>query len=131
MSSHRKQAAKSSRGTLLLTATAIEDVREIERHSLSRWGRKTGAKYLADIESALDRIRDNIGILRLKPEFSPGLFFYRVRQHLLIFDVDGETAILLTVLHASMDIPSRLAELEPHLIAEVEILHHRLKERSK
>jgi toxin ParE1/3/4 len=117
--------------TVILTERAISDLREIERYSVKQWGRKTADKYLDDITWALDRLRENPGILRLEPDLAPGLFFYRVRKHVLVCDVEGQTVTVLTVVHTSMDIPTRLAELEPRLIAEAEILHEKLRKKSK
>jgi hypothetical protein len=49
---------------------------------------------------------------------------------MLVCDVQPKAIFLLTVIHASRDIPSRLAELAPTLAAEVELLHKQL-ERSR
>jgi len=43
----------------------------------------------------------------------------------------GGKIIVLTVLHANMDIPSRLAELEPRLTIEAEMLLKQLHQSSK
>jgi len=60
--------------------------------------------------------------LRERPDTSLRLRFYRVREHVLICDVIGERIFVLAVRHAVMDLPSRLTELEPHLIHEAEIM---------
>jgi hypothetical protein len=39
----------------------------------------------------------------------------------------ADKIIVLTLLQASMDIPSRLAELEPKLLIEIEMLLNRLR----
>jgi len=49
-----------------------------------------------------------------------------VNRHVLVCDVQPASVVVLTVLHGSMDIPSRLAELVPQLSAEVALLHERL-----
>jgi toxin ParE1/3/4 len=109
-----------------LTRNAIADLQEIERYSLDQWGRRAADRYLSDIEAALDRIRERPDVLRLEPEFAPGLHFYRVNKHLLVCDTSPTTVIVLTVIHTSMDIPTRLHELEPQLAAEVQLLRARL-----
>jgi hypothetical protein len=43
-----------------------------------------------------------------------------------VCDVRPKTVIVLTLIHASRDIPSRLAETQPTLSAEVELLHRKL-----
>jgi hypothetical protein len=40
--------------------------------------------------------------------------------------VQPDSVFVLTVLHANMDIPERLAELEPTLRIEVELLHQQM-----
>lgn len=112
---------------VLLTDRALSDLAEIERFSVAEFGKQTAAKHLAGFESALSLIKQNPGLLVAEPDFHPDLRFYRVAKHLLACDVGPKTIIVLTVLHASRDLPSRLAELEPKLQAEVELLRERLK----
>lgn len=126
MSPRKKSSAKA---TLFLTERAIADIRGIEQYSLEEWGKKTAEKYLDGISAALDRLKANPQLLRLEPEFATGLYFYHVNKHLLACDFDGSTVIVLTVVHSSMDIQTRLAELQPRLIAEAQILHARLRDR--
>jgi toxin ParE1/3/4 len=115
---------------VFLTRRALADLRDIERHSRKRWGRKTANKYLDDFALALDRIRENPDILRLEPDFAPDLFFYRVGKHFVVCDFHGNTVVVLTIIHTSMDLPSRLSELEPRLFAEADLLHRRLRKKS-
>jgi len=122
---------KRTRANVVLTDLALADLREIERYSIEKWGRRTADKYLRDVELALDRLREDPGILRLEPAFAPGLYFYRVRKHLLVCDVAGKSITVLTVIHTSMDIPTRLAELEPRLVAEGQFLHEKLRSQQK
>jgi len=65
-----------------LTQRALADLHEIEVHSVAEWGRKTADQYLNHIAAALDRLAENPQILRLEPDFSPGLYFYRVRKQM-------------------------------------------------
>ncbi len=116
---------------MVLTERALGDIRDIERYSVEHWGRKTADKYLGDIAAALDALCENPRILRLEPDFAPGLYFHRVRKHLLVCDLTGRRVTVLTVIHTSMDIPTRLAELEPRLIAEAQLLHEKLRSKLK
>jgi toxin ParE1/3/4 len=105
-----------------LTNRALADLHEIERYSVREWGRKTANRYLDEVEAALNRLRENPEILRLEPDFAAGLHFYRVRKHVLVCDRRASTITVLTILHTSMDISARLAELEPQLSAEARFL---------
>lgn len=117
----------SSATRVFLTERALSDLDGIERYSIKQWGRKVVDRYLGDIAAALDRIRDQPEILRLEPEFALGLHFYRVNKHILVCDVNQRLIIVLTVIHTSMDLPTRLQELEPQLMAEVEFLRNKLR----
>jgi toxin ParE1/3/4 len=111
---------------VLLTQRALSDLRAIEKFSVKEWGKKAADKYLNDIQAALDRLQENPEILRIEPDFSPGLHFYRVKKHFLICDYQAEVVIVLTVIHTSMDLPMRLLELEPRLATESQILRAKL-----
>lgn len=119
-------SAKKASPKVLLTERALSDLREIETYSIQEWGRRTADKYLADIEAALSRIKEKPDLLRSEPGLHPQLTFYRVNKHLLVCDADSGAVLVLTVIHASRDIPSRLAELQPSLTAEVELLRSKL-----
>ncbi len=112
---------------LALTRRALADLREIERYSVKEWGRKAADRYLDEIEAALNRLRENPTILQMEPEFSPGLWFYRVQKHVLACDLNKNQILVLTVLHTSMDLPARLQELEPRLMAEAAWLREKLR----
>lgn len=114
------------RASVELTERALADLREIERYSVEKWGRTTANQYLDDIAAAFDRLIENPKILSLEPDFAPGLYFYRVRKHVLVCDYHERKVVVLTILHTSMDLPARLAELEPRLIVETQILRSKL-----
>ncbi len=116
---------------LLLTERALRDIAAIETYSVTEWGRRTADKYIADLEAALMQIREKPDLLRPEKELHPDLCFYRVNKHLLVCDVQPKAVFVLTVIHASRDIPSRLAEIQPTLAAEVELLHMKLDQAKK
>jgi plasmid stabilization system protein ParE len=124
--------AKKFRSTLLVTQRAIRDLADIETCSISQWGESAAARYLADIEAAMVRIQKSPQLLRPEEGLHPSLLFYRVNKHLLVCDRTPQAIILLTVMHASRDIPSRLGELEPSLHVEVELLREQfLRDRKR
>lgn len=112
---------------LNFTHRALRDLEDILDFSRAHWGRKVGEKYFDDLEAGIQRIEANPALLTANPEFHPALRFYRVNKHLFVCDVQEPSIVVLTVLHASMDIPRHLAELEPTLAAEVELLHRRFR----
>jgi len=109
-----------------LTRRALSDLHEIEKFSIKEWGRKAADQYLDDIAAAIDRLKENPEILRLEPDFVPGLSFYRVKKHFLVCDSQNDLIIVLAVIHTSTDLPARLLELEPRLAAESQLLRGKL-----
>ncbi|MFV2068338.1 MAG: type II toxin-antitoxin system RelE/ParE family toxin [Pirellulales bacterium] len=112
---------------LVLTERAIADLLAVESYSLEQRGKRTATRYLADIESCLQLIQENPGLLTAFEGLPEPLQFYSVRKHLLICDVRPKSVVVLAVIHGSMDIPNRLAELVPTLSAEVVMLHEKLR----
>lgn len=124
-------SVKKTKANLFLTERALRDIAEIERYSISKWGKKAAAKYISDLEAAMCRLQENSSLLRAEEDLHAELRFYRVNKHLLVCDVQQNTIFLLTVIHASRDIPSRLAEMQPSLTLEVDLLHEQLRKRNK
>ncbi len=112
---------------LFLTKRALSDLAEIEAYSIAHWGRRVATQYLKAIESGLRLIGENTAILRSMDGLPSELQFHRVNKHWLVCDVAPRSIVVLTVIHASMDVPARLAELVPQLAAEVALLHAQLK----
>ena len=112
---------------LVLTQRALADLVEVLEYSTEQWGKPTAEKYLDDLEAGLERIRQQPDLLQPLPDVHSSLTFYRVNRHLFACDLQPGSIVVLTVIHGSMDIPNRLAELKPTLAAEVELLHGKLK----
>ncbi len=119
--------SRRSHSKLLVTQRALRDLQAIFNYSTERWGKRTAGKYLDDIEAALERLKAQPDLLKPEPDLHPALAFYRINKHLLVCDARPESIVLLTVAHVSMDIPARLAELQPTLAIEVELLHRRVR----
>ncbi len=113
---------------LFLTRRAIEDFAEIEAYSIQAWGPRVADDYIAKFEAAFELLRLSPDLLRLKREFSGRLVFYRVEKHWLVCDMIDDDVYVLTVKHGSVDMPTRIAELEPQLIQESELVYRRIVE---
>lgn len=117
---------KSVKISIHLTERTLQDLVAIEEYSTDQWGKRVGNRYVDDIEAALQRTSENPDVLQAEPDFHKNLYLYRVNKHLLVCDMQPGSVFVLTVLHANRDIPERLAELEPALKLEVELLHQQL-----
>jgi plasmid stabilization system protein ParE len=122
----------SKKPTVHLTNRALRDIANIESYSLEKIGERVTSQYIGKLEAGIGRVSDNAELLREESLFHESLKFYRIEQHLLVCETGIEDKIIiLTLLHASMDIPSRLAELEPKLSIEAELMLKRLYRSSK
>lgn len=115
-----------------LTDRALRDIAGIESHSIQRFGKRVAAQNLGKLEAGIFRFAENPDLLRQESAFHESLKFYRVEQHLFVCEkgVAGKI-IILTLLHASMDIPSRLDELESNLSLESEMLLKQLRRSAR
>ena len=105
-----------------LSDRALDDLYEIEQYSITHFGKKVANKYIDDIERGLKLLQENNLLLQEVEGFSNSLKYYRVRSHFLIcVEVKGNIFVL-TIKHVQMDVITRLAELEPTLLLEVELL---------
>jgi len=113
--------------TVHLTDRALRDIAGIESHSIERFGKRVAAQYLGKLEGGISRIAEKPDLLRDETPFHESLKFYRVERHLFVCEtgIEGKI-IILTLLHSSMDIPSRLTELEPNLRLETDMLLQQL-----
>jgi plasmid stabilization system protein ParE len=117
---------------LAFTRRAVRDLEEIERYSVETWGDRVANEYLTSIEQALRRLQENPNLLRSKPNFSEHFSFYRAREHFLICTFLEQNIYVLAIRHGGMDLPHRVAELEPLLLDEAAILHRAfLKSRDR
>jgi len=110
-----------------LSRRALFDIEDIDLYSIEKWGERVATKYLDDLYAGAARLGESPNLLQERPDTSMRLRFYRVREHVLICDVIGDRIFVLAVRHAVMDLPSRLAELEPQLIHEAEIMARQIE----
>jgi toxin ParE1/3/4 len=106
-----------------LSRRAIRDLEQIEEYSTHRWGGRVAGDYLSSIESALTRLGQKPELLRERPQISEHFKFYWVGQHFLVCIQIRSRIYVLTIKHASMDLPQRISELEPQLLLEAKLLH--------
>jgi len=115
-----------------LTERSLRDITEIETYSIKQFGKRIANQYIEKLEAAIIRITENPDLLREEPGFHASLKFYRVEKHLFVCETGiADRIIILTVTHGSMDIPTRLAELEINLIVETEMLLQKLRRGKK
>ena len=110
---------------VVLTQRALRGIKQIDVYSVDTFGQNVADEYMADMDRAFDLLSESPDLLRVQPEISGRLRFYRVRHHFLVCDVIEGQIYVLAVMHGSMDLPNRIGELEPQLIQEVTLMHRR------
>lgn len=111
-----------------ITRRAAFDLDEIDQYSINKWGQQVADDYMQSIELALQTLAQNPDLLRQNSFVSQVFFLYRVRQHYLVCSIFEQDIILLTVKSGNLDLPIRLAELEPTLNQEAEFLYSQVKQ---
>ena len=111
---------------IALTHRAHLDLVTIQDYSQKQWGKKIAGRYLDEVEAALNRLRNAPGLLKSKNDMSSHLKFYPVGKHFLICDYTEDRIIVLSIMHASRDMPNRIAELEMLLMQEAKLMHKQL-----
>ena len=92
---------------LAWSTLAIEELRELRRYSVGRWGLAVASAYLADVRGAAKQVA-------ARPEEAKHLDrrfrLVRVRSHWLIVQVDNaaDRVIVARVLHTAMDLERHL-----------------------
>jgi plasmid stabilization system protein ParE len=122
---------KSRPADVRLTQRALNDIRGIKTYSVERWGARVAAKYIGEFEAALGRLAQRPELTQGEPDFHAALRFYRAGSHLFVCDVRDDRVLVLTVVHAAMDLPTRLAEFQPQLAIEAKLLEEQLARRAK
>jgi len=117
-------------GKVYLTDRAISDLLNVELYSIETWGKAVAKRYLLKFEKAFRLIELNPDLLRPNPSLHESLLFYRVEKHLVACIRFKRGIAVLTVTHASRDLPSVLHKLSPTLNQEITILLSKIGQQS-
>jgi toxin ParE1/3/4 len=96
--------------TIRYSRAADRDFKMIGQQSLSLWGRNQTRKYLHDIHNVI------LGLVDYPdrgPQYSglqDGIRKIGSGSHLIFYRLEGTTVIIVRILHARMDVPSRIVE---------------------
>jgi toxin ParE1/3/4 len=92
----------------LIRPKAEEDLRDIGRYTRKTWGREQTRRYLRAIHDKLRRLSETPEIGTTRDEIAEGYRSARVGHHLVFYRIDGDTVVVVRVLHESMDLQRRL-----------------------
>lgn len=91
----------SHKFTLELTRLAQRDFRDILSCTVQMWGERQLAEYRDMIDGVLQTIAENPLIGRKREDSN--LLCRRARQHLIFYQINGETVYVVRILHGQMD----------------------------
>jgi toxin ParE1/3/4 len=90
---------------ILRTPRARQDLEEIGRYTLERWGRRQMTKYLGQLDKTIQQLAsdpENLG--QDRSHIKPGLRSLRHKQyHFVFYRIRGDTVEIIRVLHQRRD----------------------------
>ncbi len=89
--------------TLLFSARAESDLREIWVYSYRNWGEAQADRYLDELDEGLQDCRAQPERGNIRDDVRPGYWSQLVRRHVLFYTFTDEAILLQRVLHGSMD----------------------------
>lgn len=96
-------------------SNAIEQQVDIWLYTYENWGEQQADKYIDGLHEHLSAVTKNPGLLRSIPNFLiEDIYFSHYQRHYLFLKTANENLVekfqVLSILHDSMDIPSKLKE---------------------
>jgi toxin ParE1/3/4 len=89
----------------VLSPAARADLEQIWDYTSGRWGDDQAAKYVHEIQRAIDRLVDNPGIGRACDDVRPGYRKHAVGMHTLYYRIaSGDMIDVVRILHQRMDV---------------------------
>lgn len=102
-----------------ITRRALSDLRQIQAYSEKKWGAARAARYIDEVYAVMARLAAHPDRASgRKPRGAP-FRLITARQHLIVYEVIGESLVILTVLHQMQDIESHLANLTAEFRKEI------------
>jgi toxin ParE1/3/4 len=86
-----------------LQPAARADLRSIYEFSVERFGRRVAETYLTGLRCAFDRVLEFPMIAPVYADVAPEIHVLHHRSHRIFYRIDGETILIVRVLHASRD----------------------------
>jgi len=89
----------------LVTSPVEEDMVEIWRYTLRKWGEEQADLYIDTLLLRFIWLTENASLWKPRPELSPDLYSYVHKRHVIFFCATSEVMEILRVLHEKMDFP--------------------------
>ena len=98
--------------TIEIFPAARARIKEIRRYTKKLWGKEQANHYIRGLGKAIHQLAGQRNLWRpVEDEVLQGVFFIRCEHHYIFFrEFKNHDIAIISVLHKSMDIPSRLKE---------------------
>ena len=87
--------------SLVLSLQAEQDLADILRYTMDRWGEKQQEKYQESLDRAIRSIEKSPDIGRYKSLYA--MYFLNVERHVIAYKVIEKEIFIVRVLHQRMD----------------------------
>lgn len=114
----------------ILTRRADDDLAELTRWSLARWGTAQTDRYLDDLHAGIEWIACHQNQVGDRPHLTAdtGLSIYPIREHYVIFlSLSTEQIAIAAFLRQGRDIPTILSKNSVKLARELKLISRRVK----
>ena len=96
---------------LIFSKKAVEDLTGIWNYTFDTWSERQAAKCYELLIDFCRRLADNSNLGRAYPEIADNIMGYKAGQNIIFYqDTSDKEIVILRVLHAGMDLKSRMAD---------------------
>ena len=89
---------------LEVSELATDDLRSIQAYTLDHWGPVQATAYEESLHGVLEMLLARPGLGRARDDIRSGLQSYPVASHVILYRIDGDTLMVLRILHQRMDV---------------------------
>jgi toxin ParE1/3/4 len=93
---------------LSLSEDAEADLQEIARYSGSRWGRERARRYVRDLRTKLELLREHPELGPPADQIRAGLRRYSYVSHHIFYRIEPDAVRIVRILHKQMQVERRL-----------------------
>lgn len=115
---------------LYLTDYAYWQLADIEDYSLTHYPATT-EKFMADIEAAINNLRENPHRGKIYEKHSPRYRLFQTSNHFLVHEIIDNDIFVISIEGQSRDLINNLSDLEPFFDKHVKTLKKHLKAEKK
>lgn len=91
-----------------LTPAALNDLEGIWRYTVQRWGTAQAERYLDALNARFEGLAQAPRSAPACDHIRPGYRRQAVEHHVVFYRLEGDTVIVVRVLHERMDVPRHL-----------------------